>query len=295
MDMIQYRQIMKGKEQLLAELNDEKKDLKWQDTAAIAIIFEDSIHVSPNQACHAGLSNRYAGNKERGAIGVVSALMKPYEGRILEEEEATFFLDWLLNRSPYASTFVTKSAHQALFEKVIISDTTKPSNLMAAGLVASRRLWEYPHYARLFVDLSKGGMNENLAFWLAHMANFTFDRSGSFTFKAGYCSHCSLSSSYTEAITAKNFIAGSVVKPNKPFIESYEYRGYDAMFGGKASPLKSLVSWIHDNFPYGGEAVKDVNPFQAAKKIDDKKCSYEHAVKTLIEFEPKIMEQINNA
>lgn len=297
MDMTSYRQIMSGRDELLKQLNDKK--LNWSSCAAINIIFPDSTHVSPNQACHAGLSNDYEGNKSKGSIAVVSALMKPKDTEHLEEEDAYLFLDWLLNRSPYSETFITKSADEALYYKTIISSSDHPSNLMAAGLVASRRLWEYASVARVMVDLSKAGVNEDLAFYLGHIFRGKFNRGGDCDWGGCTAGHTSLNPGVMGHEEVRRFLCHEPVNLNKKYSENYRYGGYDGMYG--STRKGDLGSHIHKNFPYNGEKGKavNVNPFPADQpaygRVKGKSCSYEHLIAGMVDYQHTILADIGYA
>lgn len=291
MDIASYRQIMDGRAELLKALEDGKR--QWGRCAAINIIFPDSTHISPNQACHAGLDNEYEGNKQKGSIAVVSALMKPV-GDLLDEEEAYHFLDWLLNRSPYASTFITKSAEEALYTKTTISSSFHPSNLMAAGMVASRRLWEYPMVARVMVALSKAGVNEDLAFYLGHIVRGKFDMKGNFDFAGCLSGHCSIDPCIMGGKELLRFLNHDVLKPNKTYHESRKYNGYDAMYGTRSGKDISMASFIHSKFPYKGakEAV-NVNPFPVDLGGDkNKSTTYEELINRMVDFQHTIFKEI---
>ncbi|MNY52731.1 hypothetical protein D3C86_1884270 [compost metagenome] len=53
-----------------------------------------------------------------------------------------------------------------------------------------------------------------------------------------------------------------------------------------------IASWIHNNFPYKPqEEVKKVNPFKK-DVVDEKSCSYQHAIETMATFQHTILEHI---
>lgn len=289
MDMSTYRKIDAARTDMLAHLNDGRRN--WKDCACIAIVFDKHHHISPNQACHAGLHNKYDGNHPNGALAVVSGLMKPSEREMLTEEEAILFLDWLLNRSPYAETFITKSPYDALLTKTIVSSAHHPSNLMAAGLVASRRMWEYVYVARVFCDLVKAGVNEDLAFYLGHIFSGRFDREGNVNYSARTAGHCSMDPGIMGVAEVKNFLEHKPVRLNKPYHDSWNYNGYDRMYGAGNGAVRI---WIHDNFPYKPGAVKEkANPFPVDHGRDaGKTCSYDHLIQTTVEFQHRIFEYI---
>lgn len=245
MEMEVYRHIIKSRGEMLAALNN--NDRKWNQTACISIVYPTMAHISTNQACHAGLRDitYVRGYQDFGSpIAVVSALMKPYEKEMLLEEEAFMYLDWLLNRSPYSSVFISKDVHECLLHKAIIADANHPSNLMAGGLVASRRLWEYPTVARVFCDLVKEGTNEDLAYILAHYCTTSFDRSGKVDWSCVRGGHCTIETSAVTQAYVKNFLAHTPTDLNKPYSESYSYYGYSNMFLGKGPRTIYLSQWI---------------------------------------------------
>lgn len=282
MEMSVYRKIIAGRDKLLENLDSGKS--KWDECACINIIYPDiDDHISTNQACHAGLNNY-----NPGSVAVVSALMKPKKDKILGEDEALLFLDWLLNRSPYSCTFITKSAHEALFYKATISSSDHPSNLMAAGMVASRRLWEYPEVARVFCDLVKAGVNEDLAFYLAHLYSGTFDRGGKVGYDGLYAGHCSIDPRVMGEKELLNWLMHRPVKLNEPYKNSTKYSGYDSMFGHNYQRLN-----VHNNFPYNGEAkAGNANPFPKAGELVRKGCSYDNLIKATAEFQHVLFKQI---
>lgn len=286
MEMHLYRQIMAGREEMLAALNGTGKDKRsWSDTACINIIFDGSTHLSTNQACHAGLSNI----RKAGSEAVVSALMKPQGGKILEEEEALYFLEWLLNESPYSSTFITKSAEEALFYKATISSSHHPANLMAAGMVASRRLWEYPEVTRYFVDMAKAGVQKDLAFFLAHALSCTFERKGAATWDQHARGHCSLECSRMKAKGLLNFLNHNVTQPKDTYHRTTSYTGYDGMYdcGGK-----DIQDFLRNNFPFNGGVKKAAGFFPADEGAKDKQGKYEDLIQGMVEFQHKLFKEI---
>lgn len=285
MEMHLYRQIMAGREEMLAALNGTGKERRrWDDMACVNIIFDGSTHLSGNQACHAGLECRKV-----GAIAVVSALMKPRYGKILEEEEALYFLEWLLNESPYSSTFITKSPEEALFYKSTISSAEHPSNLMAAGMVASRSLWEFPEVARFFVDMGKAGVQKDLAFYLALMLSCNWERKGNASWEAGDRGHVSMKPNLMGGNGLLNYLNHNVVKPNQPYNKSTSYGGYDYMYdtGG----IK-VGQYLRDKFPFNGKAEQKAGFFPADAGAADKKCKYEDLIQGMVEFQHTLFKEI---
>lgn len=282
----------------------------WANMAAIAIVFKKDVHISPNQACHAGLSNSYPGNKPNGALAVVSALTgrakdtaKKKGSYKLPKEHQLKFMHWLLNDSAYSEVFSTKSAKKALSGRMVIVDAFKPSNLMAAALVATRRLWEYDHIARVTVDLMEEGVNGDLAFYLAHCSQASVSGTGNISFYAEHAGHCSLTPSVMDFKALKNFISHKVIRPNKTYNENYYYNYYDRMYTDKKYGEDDywfkipadvrVTTFIQNNFKPKANADK-ANPF--AKAQDAKMISYADGIKAMAEFAKTVlMKEIDNA
>ena len=171
--------------------------------------------------CHAALERKYEEHPE-DRFAVVNGFQTTYNGmngagkwEDTSLEDKALYLDWLFNRSPYASTFISKSAIRSLNYGFSVSDCATPSNLMAAGLVATRRMWEYPYILRVWVDLTKAGVNENLAYYLAHLASCKVDGTGSLHWNYPVYGHCSIDSHTWGVDSVKNFINNAPKKLNK--------------------------------------------------------------------------------
>lgn len=286
MEMHLYRQLMAGRQEMLDALNGTGKQRRsWLQTACINIIFDGSTHLSNNQACHAGLSNI----GKAGSFAVVNALMKPLAGKMLDEEEALYFLEWLLNESPYSSTFITKSAEEALFYKATISSSHHPANLMAAGMVASRSLWEFPEVARFFVDMGKAGVKKDLAFFLAYTLNCGFDRSGKANWERHNRGHQAMDPDGMDGEGLLNYLNHNVINPKPNYHKDYNYFGYDGMYDYGGLKVKDF---IRDKFPFNGKVEQKVGFFPADAGAKDKQCKYEDLIQGMVEFQHVLLKEI---
>lgn len=250
--------------------------------------------------CHAALSREYEGHPE-DRFAVVNGFQTAYNGmngagkwEDTSLEDKALYLDWLFNRSPYASTFISKSAIRSLNYGFSVSDCATPSNLMAAGLVATRRMWEYPYILRVWVDLTKAGVNENLAYYLAHLASCKVDGTGSISWNSPVYVHCSIDSHLWGVDPLKNFINNAPKSLNQLYTKNLNYYGYGRMFSDKDNGANPLYVWINANFPYKdeGKAV-DNNPFKAARAERVNTVSYEKGIERMATFATKIMEKVN--
>ncbi len=263
-------------------------------------VYNNHLMISTNQACHAGLQSLHT-----GSVAVISGLQPKYKGNLIDKEEGVAFLDWLLNRSPYSEVFVTKSAKDAIKNSCIIADSNYPSNLLAAGLVASRRLWEYSEIVIVWYDLVKAGMNEDLAYWVAHKAQCRSDRTGNIGFTGCQSGHCSMNPDLFDREALKAWLNHKVVNPNQTYSQSTRYNYYDRMYSnlGKLKgegywvepPEDSIGYWLDKNFdPKKKDGVNN-NPFVKALPKAEGACRYADGIKAMAEFEKKIMEEVNRA
>lgn len=262
--------------------------------------YKNHLLISTNQACHAGLQSLHT-----GSVAVISGLQPKYKGNLIDKEEGVAFLDWLLNRSPYSEVFVTKSAKDAIKNSCIIADSNYPSNLLAAGLVASRRLWEYSEIVIVWYDLVKAGMNEDLAYWVAHKAQCRSNRTGNISFTGCQSGHCSMNPNLFDREALKAWLNHKVVNPNQTYSQSTHYNYYDRMYSnlGKLkgagywmeTPEDSIGYWLDNNFdPKKKDGVNN-NPFIKALPKVKGACKYADGIKAMAEFEKKIMEEVNRA
>ncbi|MNU58871.1 hypothetical protein D3C71_480200 [compost metagenome] len=272
--------------------------LKWSmNTAIVGVKKNGATHFSTNQSCHAGLGGMAPCER------VVNALMDGHgyaEGRGLSKEAELWFVDYILNRSPYAETFITKDAKLALEQKYTVSDGHHPANLVAAGMVALRRLWEYTWVLAAAYDLAKEGVNEDLAFLLGHTVatqSVPTDHSPT-SWNSCTAGHCSVNPGVMDWPVVKNFLEHKVIQPKGLLSQGAGYMGYDGMYGQYKH--ESYFSFVKNHFPYarctGSKEVVNLNPFMAAKQAEfkDNRVPYRKAIEVMAEWaKTTLMEKIN--
>lgn len=250
---------------------------KWVDNAGCIFIDQDGTFGRyDGHVCHANLRNG------KGSKFIINGLMigtsyGSNPGRILAPEIELWFVDYILNRSPYSAIFVEKDAEKALKERMVVVSGDHPGNLIGAGLVALRRLWEYVFVTQAAYELAKAGVNEDLAFFLGHLMQ-TKNNSGpadSASWTACTSGHCSLNPNYWDFKALKNFLEHNIQSPQQNYSKGGNYTGYDAMYGGDYGG--TLLEYIRTNFPVhlykdkpAPVAAVGTNPFQVAKKVLEK-------------------------
>lgn len=237
--------------------------------AVIAIVGMNSIHHVENTNCHAGLSDGEDGTPLKGdRVAVIHSIQKEIDDLTIEEK--TRYLDWLLNRSPYKDVFVNKVASAVLESGVIICETMIPANLMAGGMIAARRLSEYTGSVRIWCDLVWHGVNEDLAFLVAHTTTTGRDRTR--LTRDCLAGHCSIDGWRVSDLVINNFVNGVLVNPREDYIKDISYRGVHNLWGDtdKADGEVYLHSFVHhilDTVPKKETKVSG-NPFMCRNAKD---------------------------
>ncbi len=219
------------------------------------------VMVSDNQACHAGLSGMSIRNGSETAI-VVSIIVDCHDHKPMNSEWSVPYLDWLFNRSPYASVFLDKDAQECLEKKRICCTPDVPANLLVGGLIASRRLTEYGDILRSWYELMSRGVNENMAYLLSHnlhLDNRDYKTDSSVGLTVRSC-HCSLNPGCMDEKAVFNFINSKVVHSRDTFAQGSSYHGVDKTWG-ESEEGSFLHNWMRTlNFSKKADG-KSLNPF----------------------------------
>lgn len=281
------------------------KEAYWSENASGAFVYESGeIFVKPGTVCHAFLS------KEPGIVYIVTGLQDGENygdnpGRILAHEVEVWYLDYILNRSPYADTFVTKDAEKALEERLVVSNTEHAGKLTGGAIVALRRLWEHVYVARAAYDLVQAGLNEDLAFLLGHCIQAPSEINPNTTVNWSACLnwHTSIDPNAMNFEAVKRFMDKNFKVAGDSYYKTGSYRGYSYMYGENYN--QSLHTYVSNQFPYN--LCKEVvaaktsnNPFLAAKKVgverDGKTAPYAKAIEVMAHWaKTHLMEKINAA
>lgn len=192
--------------------------------ATMAIVTPTYTHYCPNQACHAGLNNTsYDGFPigQNTRVAVISTIQnhKHKRGNVSE------FVDYLVNRSMYKDVFASKDV-DFIIDKGFICETEVPANLLAGGLIASRRISEYDYVLTGWKYMRDAGVNEDVAFALAHTVSF----SAKGVVKQTSSGHCSIDGSNLSLDTVRNMKNHDLKKPLGNYITRTNYSGVHSMF-----------------------------------------------------------------
>jgi len=253
----------------------------------IAIISEDcKVRYLSNNACAAGLLEGY--NTEWATnntpVVIVSALMHGEDGRYLQNTEVGLrFLDWLLNRSPYACTFISKNSKEVVDSGFVLCDPDTNRDLMVGGLVACRVMWEYTSACEGWYELVSRGCNENLAFLVSHRANFT---GGRVNFDNRDDCHRAVSIYYL-GHAIRNFVFG---KPDKrpTYKDKPGYGGISNLWG-KYEWDKGYIKDLTSKINYSEESNNNIFAKDPAKKMCSVKNGFDQLAPLVLEYERTVL------
>lgn len=259
----------------------------YKECTSFAVVSEEGLFLNPNTACFASLSVYYKDKgmgtgdgflknnpKDNFALLVGLNLEYPHsQGRDkfeITDEESIRYLDWLCNRSPWSSAFVSKAAKHAYKQRTVILSTTVAGNLMGGAGVAIRRLWEYCKILRVWLELTARGVPETLAYYLASSCLGTYN--GNVSWNGNEEGHHNLCVQLMGKGCVKEFIEHKPARVKPSYSESRDYAGYSTMWGNGGQRFNT---WIDQNFPtkpINGAVVEEkfkekVNPFAKAKAV----------------------------
>jgi hypothetical protein len=180
-------------------------------------------------------------------------------------KEPKIYLNWLINDSAFAETFISKDADQVLQEGLIISDCNCGGSLLVGGMTAMRGMWENDmanQSSRFFNSLVNAGCTPDFAFIMCHGLTSGGSYSGNM-----YGAHSAINFSSLFVHDVKNFIFHRP-KKQMPFYKNNYYKGIHDLWNKKDGDLPVVFSeWIHDELAnlVGEQKLleENLNPFAA--------------------------------
>ena len=268
-------------------------------TTCISILTDEGYRLQPAQQCHIALDGSYDEEIDGlRRLGVVCAIMDGNhedDERCVDEDVGIPFLDWLACRSPYAPGFVSKDARKMWDQQYSVHTAEVASNLMAGGMVAKRRLWEYSQVVDKWSELVKRGANENMAFLMAHHG---YVDDGKFSINGVADSHVSVSTDTMRHISVNNFVKGYVSKPLPLYHEDLNCWSINKLWADGRERGNSFRKEVEKRFNKLANpvAVVNVNPFPVGEDEDVTEwVDYDEAMSHLTTICNELMEDWCNA
>lgn len=261
--------------------------------ATLAIVSDKMALPIGNTACHAGLNSTYA----QGISGKRQYIVSGLQTTQLSEADRQLFVEWLIQRSPFASAFPIKDAAWLIEQRCLVGTADVPANVLGAGMIASRFQSERKNvkFVQLMMDMVKAGVDESLAFLVCHYIRVG-DR---VSFSNGDSCHSALAYNISKG-DVLNYLKHNLVNPTKhTYSENTNYQGVFKLFGGETKP--SFPDWLKKNFTVekkkAAPKAQSKNPFLKAKvekSVDHEGPSFdrEEFIKAMVAFQHVIFAEV---
>lgn len=215
----------------------------------------DIVTWNIKDVCHARFRGPYR-EQHKGINEAVLDVAGHYNEHTYKEGYRAF-LDYMLNRSPYSSTFKTKSVEQALETGVYSNADGASHSRCVAGAIGLREGSEYPKRMVVFMEVKKMGFSEHVA----HIATQFLLKDGS-DFKLTYPNggHMSTVSSMERGDYLKFYKVGFHRHPDQKVMsagDAYQYQIYDSIAaqGGKDN-IETMMTGLFKTVIRKGWEVK---------------------------------------
>lgn len=260
--------------------------LSHEAVANCAVITKEGWDHSHNSACHAGLGEGYEMEKFDGEVLAIASKTQMKSSFYYNSPLSIRFYDWLLNRSPWAEVFVTKSGKLGA-RRGVVCHTNVPSNLLLGGLIASRVAWEHINIMATWGKLTEAGVDESLAFFLAHGVDLSY-KEASFNGMAG---HCALRKKGISERSLEAFYRNIPVIQNELYSSDRRYNDIHATFEhtDKTIDFELLMRNLKRK---GGNILP--NPF-ARSIVHSSNVSSDEALLFLVDYSSNLIKEWNNA
>lgn len=230
----------------------------------VGLIFEDdSTLISSNTSCHAGLYE-LGYNKQKKIKGVFS-VAKPARDEWSKEGERKF-VDWMVNHSPYAMTFLSKDP-DLIIGGCYISDPNIADNFMVNGSIATRFLSEgfYKGHGKLWEELVNNGADGTHAYGFCQVYGQRDDNLYPIAVKHGDAhTGTTFSTSYIGVI--KNFVNGRGANDRPSYQESRKYVSMSSWWKKNCHVTISFSDWAKKVKPKKVNQHMSYNIFDQQKK-----------------------------
>jgi hypothetical protein len=259
------------KPSLLRELNKLVEKDGHVGTCSYALEFESGHRRFQHaDVCHARIAYPYynAHNKER-VIKNLALHIRGHAKKIpvaygeLREELYWFYVDYILNRSPWSSMFVgNKSIEDIKKEGGVYVDVSRGINEIASAAIALRMGSEFPYILNPFYLLCQSGCNEHFAWLFAQH----FPGTANVAYKENGGGHSTIDSSLGFKQYMNTMYTGVFLHPGIKYTEAidkgYIVCGSMADFGNKGNPpidsvlLNLIKDFKHVDIGFGQKVVK---------------------------------------
>lgn len=141
----------------------------------IFFLGDDHYTKSGSTGCTAGLRSTPGWSKY--LVSALNGLQDNDNNSSYPEQEMPIvreYIDWLVNESPYAPTYVSKDVDKILEDGVFVQDITMDNRLVTCGAIAQRFLYEssFTDLKHVWKGLVNEGVNKAFAFVVSYMFSY---------------------------------------------------------------------------------------------------------------------------
>ncbi len=226
-----------------------------------------------------------------GLKGSVAIFNKVIQLPRVNEENQAIFYDYLANHSPWADAFISKDTDKVMKDGLMVLQTDMPANYIIGAAIATRFMWETSRMMDRFVLLAKAGVNRDLAYLLALIADgleFTNKSVKVVLVRYMTFAHICHDANILYKNDIKNFFNKNIVRPAKhTFQENGTYDYIDNMWDGEGG--KELVDYL-DKY-LNGSKQEVSGPFSKALRANTS-FDKEDFIKCMVEHGDEIMKEI---
>jgi hypothetical protein len=248
-----------------------------------------------NGPCHGSLQIYNLANKVTLPIKYILSAIQTHN---YKDEYVLPYIDWLLNRSPWADVFVDKDV-KSVYKYGWLIGTDQPSNLVASACIATRYFTETytPQISRryeTYLHILSLGFSEHESMLMSYLFEKDKGKKYLVNFRSLECSHSVFAMNRAPESYYRNFLNDN---PKGCQTGSFKSRkGYDGEIhalwkssGGSSSD--AFFSWIQNVRPIDSKAKKSLNIFE---KIETKgfTITSEEGFKSVI---TQVLKRINDA
>lgn len=231
------------------------------------VLLEDGSHSGYHSvACYGGIFS--APVRKKTPVAVVNQLQTEYRQfhSALPKDAVRAYLDWVVNRSVFSTTFLEHDVDKIIQEGVWVTRCDIPGNVMVAAMTCLRALTENDRSCKsgeVFFPLVKAGCTEDFAFVVGHFMH------GDELKASLYDSHhCIFDLSNLKIRTVINFLSKKFVNPRiSCYSVDRNYTGVHSLFGDGGDLFTNWLVKAYKSIVDDVQELKkkDTNPFQTAK------------------------------
>lgn len=228
--------------------------------------------------CHANVRHQ---QQAKGAEPV--AIINFIQRNEFSEEELVRIVNWMINDSPYAFTFISKNAEESVKNGYVVTRTDLPYTHVLASLTLLRWIWEFKEEARLWLRLVEHGVPQDIAFLASSRM---YGREDSFLIRPTHSHHHVLPHILLEKHVSK-FLKHNHNNERGPlYWKAYGENAPSRVWGmfGQGATKDFMTDWLLEKTKeaHGKMPLTPFGATSAAKSI-----SFDAAVSALFDFQEK--------